>query len=544
MGVAVLHKDGTVVPLKGPVLERFVVLAREWVRRNPWTPLKETEDGSEHPQHMAYNSEADIIGYGGAAGGGKTDLACGMALTKHRKVMMLRRVGTELTGIEDRLEELVGNKEGYNGQKKIWKRKRWDGVPQQIEFASLPNAGDERGFQGRPHDLLVFDEAANFLEQQVRFLLGWLRSTVKGQKKTALLTFNPPTSAEGRWIVDFFAPWLDRKHPNPAKPGELRWFATDPKGKDAEVPDARHFIWGADGERIYNFDPLAYFGSERTKIIKPMSRTFIPSKITDNPYLLDTGYMNMLQQLPEPLRSQMLNGDFLAGMVDDAFQVIPTAWVEIAQARWKPKDVLPEQECLGVDVARGGKDETVIAPRYTGNWYDELKVYAGRDTPDGHATATFTLMAMRDDAPINIDVIGVGSSPYDILRAKPGVQIMGVNVAEASNATDQSGRLLFSNVRTELWWKMREDLDPANNTGIALPPDPKLLADLTAPRWSLKGRTVYVESREELVKRLGRSADRASAVILARIPVPKLKYIPGAHKRGQGREYDPYSSLG
>lgn len=35
-------------------------------------------------------SEADIIGYGGAAGGGKTDLAAG--LTRHHKAMMLRRV--------------------------------------------------------------------------------------------------------------------------------------------------------------------------------------------------------------------------------------------------------------------------------------------------------------------------------------------------------------------------------------------------------------------------------------------------------------------
>jgi hypothetical protein len=60
----------------------------------------------------------------------------------------------------------------------------------------------------------------------VRFLLGWLRTVVKGQRCRAVLTFNPPTSAEGRWIVAFFAPWLDPKHPNPAKPGELRWFGT------------------------------------------------------------------------------------------------------------------------------------------------------------------------------------------------------------------------------------------------------------------------------------------------------------------------------
>lgn len=53
-----------------------------------WRPLP-------GPQAMAYESLADIVGYGGAAGGGKTDLACGKALTRHRKAMMLRRIGTD-----------------------------------------------------------------------------------------------------------------------------------------------------------------------------------------------------------------------------------------------------------------------------------------------------------------------------------------------------------------------------------------------------------------------------------------------------------------
>jgi hypothetical protein len=61
-----------------------------------------------------------------------------------------------------------------------------------------------------------------------------------------------------------------------------------------------------------------------------MSRTFIPSRVSDNPYLMGTGYMTQLQSLPEPLRSQMLYGDFKAGVQDDPWQVIPTAWVEAA----------------------------------------------------------------------------------------------------------------------------------------------------------------------------------------------------------------------
>ncbi|MGB0685603.1 MAG: terminase, partial [Planctomycetota bacterium] len=42
------------------------------------------------------------------------------------------------------------------------------------------------------------------------------------------------TTVEGRWILNYFAPWLDKKHPRPAQPGELRWFATK-DGVELEV---------------------------------------------------------------------------------------------------------------------------------------------------------------------------------------------------------------------------------------------------------------------------------------------------------------------
>lgn len=501
----------------------------------PWRPLK-------GPQQMAYESQADIIGYGGAAGGGKTDLACGKAITRHRKVMMLRRVGTELTGINDRLEELLGGRDGYNGKDNIWKLKRYDGVRLQIELGAVPNAGDERKFQGRPHDLLVFDEATNFLVQQVRFLLGWLRSTVVGQVCQALFTFNPPTSAEGQWVIEFFAPWLDKNFPNPAKPGELRWAASlpaspqYPNGRDLWVADARPFVLGPDGEPLYDFDRNDYAPDD---VITPKSRTFIPSRVTDNPYLMGTGYMAQLQSLPEPLRSQMLKGDFAAGMQDDPWQVIPTEWVEIAMARWAKPKMLEPMDAMGVDVARGGRDNTVLARRH-GMWFDEPITYAGKETPNGPETAGLVIAALRDRAPIHIDVIGVGASPYDFLLAARQ-QVIGVNVAEAATGADKSGRLRFANLRSQLWWMMREALDPEANNGIALPPDPRLKADLCAPKWSLRGPIVQVESREEIIKRIGRSPDWASAYILALIDTPKIEILEAAAHKSQ--VYDPYAHI-
>jgi hypothetical protein len=452
-----------------------------------WRPLP-------GPQTMAYESEADIVGYGGAAGGGKTDLACGKALTRHQNTMILRREATQLTGVIDRLTKLIGSKDGYNGSEKIWRLKH-----RQIEFGSVPHLGDEESYQGRPHDFLVFDEAAHFLEHQVRFLMGWLRTTDPRQKCQALLTFNPPTSAEGQWVTRFFAPWLDKNHPRPAKPGELRWFAV---------------IDGKDVERE-NGEPFEHEG----QVIRPQSRTFIPSRITDNPYLLNTGYMSTLQALPEPLRSQMLNGDFSAGLEDDPFQVIPTAWVEAAMSRWHEPVRLEPMDSLGVDVARGGKDETVLARRH-GMWFNRPLAYPGKDTPDGPAVAGLVVSALRDKAPIHIDVIGVGSSPYDFLK-EAGQHVIGVNVSEASHARDKSGMLEFPNLRSQYWWAMREALDPANNTGIALPPDSRLKADLCAPKWRLQGKRIQVESRDDIVKRIGRSPDYASAYCLALIHTPK-----------------------
>lgn len=479
-----------------------------------WRPLP-------GPQSMAYYSDADIIGYGGAAGGGKTDLACGKALTNHRKVGIFRLNGTELTGVIDRFTDLIGSRAGYNGQNNIWRTKRTDGVDIQIEFGSFPNLGDEKKYQGRPHDLLVFDEAANMREIQVRFLMGWLRTTDVNQRCQALLTFNPPTTAEGRWIIAYFAPWLDKKHPNPAEPGELRWFATV-DGKDVEVQSGEEF-------------------EHNGETITPMSRTFIPSRISDNPYLMGTGYMATLQAMPEPLRSQMLNGDFSAGMEDDPWQVIPTEWVEMAQARWKKPLKLAPMDSMGVDVARGGKDQTIIARRH-GMWFDEPLAYAGSATPDGPTVAGLVVAALRDRAPIHIDVIGVGSSPYDFLN-ESNQQVLGVNVAEAALGLDKSGRLRFKNQRSELWWRMREALDPANNTGIALPPDPRLFADLCAPTWKLVGQTISVASREEIFERIGRSPDYASAYCLALMDTPKRSIIMEYARRNSKEEHDPYAKL-
>ena len=52
---------------------------------------------------------------------------------------------------------------------------------------------------------------------------------------SALCAGNPPTRPEGLWILQYWAAWLDPLHPNPARPGELRWYIRGAADEDIEV---------------------------------------------------------------------------------------------------------------------------------------------------------------------------------------------------------------------------------------------------------------------------------------------------------------------
>ena len=499
-----------------------------------WVPLP-------GPQTQAFESQADVLLYGGAAGGGKSDLMLGKALTEHYVSIIFRRELTQLTGIIERLVGILGNKNGYNGMEKIWRLPQLGG--RRIEFGACKALGDEVKYQGRPHSLKGFDELPHFAESQFRFLNGWKRDAEHPQiHKQTIAAGNPPTNAEGAWVIEYWKPWLDKKHENPAQAGELRWFARL-DDKDVETGAAVLVPEWVAGAWSVEVDGVSYKTGDDRQIV-PESRTFIPAKVEDNPYLMDSGYRATLQALPEPLRSQMLNGDFAAGIDDNAWQLIPTAWVEIAMQRWESRssDSKGVMDSLGVDCARGGRDDMVIAPRH-GRWFDALQVIPGVAVPDGPSAAGRVIASMRDRAVAHVDVIGIGSSVYDHLHGA-GVQAVPVNSSDAATETDRSGQLTFLNKRSEMWWLFREALDPNNGEDLALPPDPKLKADLCAPRWKLTGRKVQVESKESppdsnsqwgIKGRLGRSPDRGDAVVLAHQKTRKRGMSGGGRSGGDWR---------
>ena len=359
-------------------------------------------------------------------------------------------------------------------------------------------------------------------ENQVRFLMGWLRSSNPDVRCRILMTFNPPTTVEGRWVIKYFGPWLDPNHPNPARIGELRWYTTDPEsGEDHPVTNGESFIWRG-GVPDYDYEGTEY---DEHDLVTPMSRTFIPAKVEDNPYYMETGYKTVLQALPEPLRSQMLLGDFTAGIEDDPFQVCPTAWVEAAMERWDAKTQKGPMTCLGVDPSRGGRDETGLARRH-GMWFDEMIRHPGAAVPDGPVCAGLALAAVRNNAPINVDVIGIGSSVYDHLKAVTS-RVRAISVSERDkDATDLTGKFHFQNERAHMYWLVREALDPQYDTGLQLPPDDKLKADLTAITWRLLGGGIIaMESKDEIKVRLGRSTDSGDPVAMTflRVTPPRSR---------------------
>lgn len=467
-----------------------------------WVPLP-------GPQLDAYESPADILYYGGSAGGGKSDLLLGLGLTQHKSSIIYRREATQLIGLQTRLlDEILGTRAGWNGQQDVLRMR-----DRRIEFGSCKTLGDEIKYQGRPHDLIGFDEITHFLELQFRFLCGWLRTTARGQRCRVVCAGNPPTNSDGQWVIAYWGPWLDPKHPNPAKPGELRWYTTGPDGKDVEVPDGK---------------PIRING----KLVRPLSRTFIPSRVVDNPFLTGTGYEATLQALPEPLRSQMLEGDFRAGMEDSAWQVIPTAWVEAAMERWTPEGKRGEMDSAGVDVARGGRDKTVVSTRY-GSWYAPLATWPGVQTPDGATTAGLVVSVVRDRAVCHVDALGVGGEAIGHLESN-GIQtvsVIGYDTERCANQRDRAThKLKFRNLRAMLWWRLREALDPKTGEGVSLPMDSELKADLCAPLWKLTPGGILIEDKDETKKRIGRSPDKGDAVVYCWMDTRKEE------RRGIGRK--------
>ena len=219
----------------------------------------------------------------------------------------------------------------------------------------------------------------------------------------------------------------------------------------------------------------------------------------------------------------------------DEDTIIPLAWVEAANDRWREwaeaGRVLPETTpVLGVDVGRGG-DKTVLAVVY-GMTVSELRKHGKADTI---ITGDLAIAFLNENGGrAVVDGIGVGAGTFDYVRKykrehKSRWRVESFIASHKSVLRDASKELGFANRRAAAWWNMRELLDPANGYDVALPPDDDLLGQLTAPKWEVRsGGRILVEDKDEIRKRLdGRSTDDADAVIMAFARPEPLAVAPG-----------------
>lgn len=480
------------------VLERLSALPAEAQKEVAAQAMAATKNlrgvPSPGPQTTAYLSDADIMLYGGEPGGGKTALEVLLALNEHRRSLICRRSFVDLAGVLHTLDNILGRRNSAKGGNRPYYESEDGRV---IDFMGMGE--DLGGKQGNPHDLICVDEAAQIPEVQFRMLLGWLRTDVPGQRTRVVLGSNPPLDSVGDWLIEWFAPWLDDRHPNPAEDGELRWFLPN--------ADDDGFVECQQG------DTMMLNGM----LVKAQSRTFIRAQVRDNPYYDQEQYAKSLAALPKEMRERLMTGNFMASREDPPWQCIPSDWVRQAVLRWKERPPVGVPMCsIGVDVAQGGNDQTVLARRHDG-WFAPLIAVPGKETPGGTDVAALVMKHRHDNAKVIVDVGGGwgGDAHGHLMKNQvDSMPYMGVKPSQQRTADNQ---LKLTNVRTAAYWRLREALDPDQRGGsrIALPNDKRLISDLCTPFYKVGAQGIEVESKVDVVKRLKRSTDRGDAVVMA-----------------------------
>jgi len=237
-------------------------------------------------------------------------------------------------------------------------------------------------------------------------------------------------------------------------------------------------------------------------------RRFVQALPSDNPHLPDS-YIDMLKDSfghrPELLEAYLYGSWDLA---DDVDQVLKAIWLEQAGGFTQIKFQPQTRKYITCDVARYGDNETVNYYMHDTDIVDEV-IYGQRGI-DYTVNRLTAWSNQHNQCPVIVDEGGVGGGVVDVLASN------GINVIAANSATrpDQTNPMYtYGNKRAEVWDYAARTLSRGE---VELHhKDPMLRKQLCTPKYKYSNGRIYIESKEEITKRLGRgqSPDRADAYV-------------------------------
>ncbi len=257
-------------------------------------------------QERFLSSQADIVIYGGAAGGGKSWAVLAEPMY-HKDVsgffaLILRRTYPEITnpgGLWDEAERMyAGRGEATKGDL-TWRFP----AGSRVEFGHLQHDSELTKYDGAQICLLEFDQLEHFSEKAFWYLQARNRS-VCGVKPYLRATCNPDpdsflVSGSDGWGSGFISWWIaEDGYADLDRVGKVRWF----------VRWHEKLHWADDKETL-----LKRFNNV-TPPVQPLSVTFIVATVYDNQVLMDNdpSYLAKLQALPLIERERFL-GDVKRG---------------------------------------------------------------------------------------------------------------------------------------------------------------------------------------------------------------------------------------
>ena len=186
--------------------------------------------------------------------------------------------------------------------------------------------------------------------------------------------------------------------------------------------------------------------------------------------------------------------------------LLPLSWVRQAMDRWYELEEDEKETVYGLDPSGGGMDETVLIARRGMKVY-RPRAWQGLESPE---IIGKTVADVLPNSRVYVDEIGVGFGIVGGLRDNDGLYVIGVNSKHKPTDEDR-----FKNARAEMYWTLRELLNPHHEPLMALPPDEKLAGQLTSIKYKndTKGR-IQIESKKDMRKRGIKSPDRADALAL------------------------------